>query len=61
VQTFTYNLEKVVIDPYRTFGQTVGITVAAVPEPSGIALLVAAVAVSATLRAYQRCRAQRNA
>lgn len=42
VEQFVYPLDRVVVDPYKTFGQQVGITIQAVPEPSGLALLAAA-------------------
>ena len=45
VHQFDYDLQTVTIDPFKTYGQQVGITIAAVPEPSGLALMAAAAGV----------------
>jgi len=45
IDQFRYSLADVVVDPYKTYGQQVGITITPVPvpEPSTLALLAAAV------------------
>lgn len=54
---FLYSLQAVAIDPYKTAGQQVGITIApvAVPEPSTAVLLTAA-AVAGTISLVRRRR-----
>lgn len=55
IEQFHYKLDTVVIDPYKTFGQQVGITIQAVPEPSGLALVAAAAGIGG-VAAYRRRR-----
>ena len=56
IEHFTYSLASVVIDPYKTYGQQVGITVAAVPEPSTVGLLSGAMAVGVAAATFRRRR-----
>ena len=55
--SFTYDLGTATIDDYTSLNTQVGVTVAAVPEPSGLALVAGAVAIGGLGTVARRRRA----